>query len=100
MPYSSWYSMRSRWSRQFLGLPHRNEAGIEGIGYRGSENEAARFNTDHDLNFLPLIGGAQIVDDGAQARGVLQERSNGRGKLMPGLGKSGTPRIKDLRFIR
>ena len=54
---------------QFLGLAHRHEARAQRIGQRRSEDEAARFDADHQVDARVLVVLFQAVDHAAQAGG-------------------------------
>ena len=50
-PYSSAYST-DRLGRQLAQLPHRDQPGVELVGHRRAEDEAARLHPDHDVDLL------------------------------------------------
>ena len=64
------------WRGELLGLAHGDEAGVEAVGQRGAEDEAARLDAEDQVDLLADVVLRQRVDELREAGLVLQQRGD------------------------
>ena len=62
-----------RRSRQLARLAHRNEAGVQTVGQRGTEDESTRLDSQHQIHILPDIVRSQRVNQLGKSLSVLEQ---------------------------
>src|SRR5882762_5092968 len=77
---------RGTLSRELFGFAHRNKARTQVIGQRGSEDKAARLDTDYGVNLFTFIFRSQRVYRLAQTVRAFEQRRDVI-KVDAGLGK-------------
>src|SRR5262245_15102666 len=82
-------------ARQLAQLANGYEAGLQLMGERAAEDEAARFDADDHIDPLVAIAADEAVDDGGERRTVLQDRGDIPEK--DSLGRE-VPDVSDLRL--
>ncbi len=65
-----------RLGRELAQLAHGHEAGVELVGHRRAEDEAARLHADHDVDRFTGVRRKHQVDRLAIRRGVLEQRGD------------------------
>jgi len=60
-------------SGQLFGFADGDESGIEAVGQSRRENEAARFDSGDDIDFVTLVVLAEAVDERVKAARILQQ---------------------------
>jgi len=60
--------------RQLVGLPHRNEAGMQSVSHGRREYKSARFNADDGVDLHALAVRAEPVDHALEPLRVLKQR--------------------------
>src|ERR1700733_4571290 len=63
-----------RLPRQFCRLAHGDEPGAEAVGQCRGENKSARFDSGDDVDFLPAVVLAELVDQLVKSLSVLEQR--------------------------
>ena len=71
---------------QFSGLSDWNKAGVETIGQRGAEDESARLDAQHQVDFARNVVRGQRIDQLGESRLILEQRGDVV-KKNPRLGK-------------
>ena len=61
---------------QLLGLAHGDEAGVQAVGERGAEDEAAGLDAEDEVDVLADVVRGQRVDELREAGLVLQQRGD------------------------
>jgi hypothetical protein len=86
------------WGGKLARLAHRNEAGIEAVREGGAEDESARLDAQHEVDFLLDVVGGQSVNELGEA-GLVFEQGGDVVEENAGLGEVGHGAHEGLEFF-